>query len=212
MSACRATNARSARSLSVIASSSQVTVGQVDAFVGAQFRPRGRACVMRTCRRSGSVRSITPPMRPSSNQMRSPVWTSSNTCGDVQPIVAGIQHPPGAIARGRPTWRQFAREHEEIAPAKGWLLDCRNGRDARISRRSGVFTRGREVDARRDVARAHRLGPASVGADGDNLHHAIRTASVREASVGRQPASLFKNASGSSIAASAGVGGLRGHS
>ena len=89
MSATLAATARSARSLSVSAGRLKALSGRLMPLSPASFSPLSRAWVISTSSASGCTRRITPPMRPSSNQIRSPAQTWVNTSGSVQATDGG---------------------------------------------------------------------------------------------------------------------------
>ena len=192
MSAWCATNARSARSLSVMAARRRWLSGRLMPLSATSLAPRARACVMRTCRRSGSVRSMTPPIRPSSIQTRSPARTSSKTWDEVQPIVAGFStRPTLSQAAGRPGVSSRVRMSRSpvasgIAVSTGGIprraLPSRlfRPRRARPERRTFV----------REIARARGLGPAAIRTDRRDGEHAPGMPGISERAGGHRRRAL----------------------
>ena len=88
MSACAATNGRSARSFSVSASIARSVSGTLMPLPLLRLAPPGRTSSTTTTRWSCSTWSMYPPILPSSNQIGSPTRAASKSSGSVQPMRA----------------------------------------------------------------------------------------------------------------------------
>ena len=171
--------------------------GRLIPFSPRSLSPWGRAAVISTVTaRCGPRSRTTPPMRPSSSQTRSPGRTRVNTCGSVQPIVAGAITRPSVVGDGVLPGLEAAREPEQVAPAQQEIaLRRENAADPAAARRAfPAASVPVQLQDRlgRDVGGLHRLGPAAGVRRSPVMrrHRNASRASVKSSpSPGRSPAS-----------------------
>jgi hypothetical protein len=125
-------------SLSVRAGRLSWLSGRLMPLSPASFSPLSRAWVISTSTPSGSTRRITPPMRPSSNQMRSPTQTWANTSGSVQAtdgiVVISLPRTRSGTAAGSAP----ARVSRKTEPRSRWSKPSPRGSSVNVVRR-GFF-------------------------------------------------------------------------
>jgi len=124
---------------------------------------------------------MTPPIRPSSIQTSSPARTSSNTCDDVHPIVAGFNtRPTLSHAATRPRCQLSGQDKQITSGQRNRDVDGRNPTDRRLSTGFGPLSFSPDADFAGEVTGPRGLGPAAVGADGRDIEHALGLPGIRE--------------------------------